>query len=127
MEEVRLLYQLPVKQADVGLLLGNQLSHFDLPGSHCKPTSTLLISEICMLCLALSQTTLSNFADLILTASLKVGNFGFSPGRRGSNGFGLLPLEPPPPDKAVESSFLNLRSVRLTTNNKTKKNNTKKA
>ena len=61
------------------------------------------------------QTTLSNLADLILTASLKVGNLGFSPGRRGSNGFGLPPLEPPPPDKAVESSFLNLGSVRLTT------------
>ena len=114
MEEVCLLYQLPVKQADIGLLLGNQLAHFDLPGSHCKPTSTLLISGICMLCLALSQTTLSNLADLILTASLKVGNLGFSPGRSGSNGFGLLPLEPPPPAKAVESSFLNLRGVRLT-------------
>ena len=55
MEEVRLLYQLPVKQADIGLLLGNQFPHFDLPGSHRKPTSTLLISEICMLCLALSK------------------------------------------------------------------------
>ena len=55
MEEVRLLYQLPVKQADIGLLLSNQLPHFDLPGSHCKSTSTLLISEICMLCLALSK------------------------------------------------------------------------
>ena len=115
MEEVRLLYQLPVKQADIGLLLSNQLPHFDLPGSHSKSTSTLLISEICMLCLAFNKQLNSNFADLILTASLKVGNLGFSPGRRGSNGFGLLPLEPPPPAKAVESSFLNLRSVRLTT------------
>ena len=103
-------YQLPVKQADKGFLLGNQLPHFDLPGSHCKSTSTLLISEICMLCLALS-----NLADLILTASLKVGNLEFSPGRRGSTGFGLLPLEPPPAAKALESSFLNLRSARLTT------------
>ena len=107
-------YQLPVKQADKGFLLGNQLPHFDLPGSHSKSTSTLLISEMCILFPALSKT-LSNLADLILTASLKVGNLGFSPGRRGSNGFGLLPLEPPPPAKAVESSFLNLRSVRLTT------------
>ena len=47
---------------------------------------------------------------LILTASLNVGNFGFSPGREGSTGFGLDALGEPPPSKAVDSSFLNLQS-----------------
>ena len=39
-------YQLSVEKADIRLLLGNQLAHLDLSGSHCKPTSTLFIPGI---------------------------------------------------------------------------------
>ena len=39
-------YQLSVEKADIRLLLGNQLPHLDLSGSHCKSASTLFIPVI---------------------------------------------------------------------------------
>ena len=53
----------------------------------------------------------SEVSHLILTASLKVGNLGFSPGSSGSAGFGLVALAQPPPSSAVENSFRNLQTI----------------